>query len=77
MKRLDPSSPKTITFDENLGMHIDISISPCVFSSPAPIEEISEDWKKQYELWRDVDVPEWTDEFEEYKEEHTCPTQLP
>ncbi|XP_071500639.1 acetylcholinesterase-like [Diadema antillarum] len=37
-----------------------------------PIEDVYTDWQNQYQRWKGTDMPEWTTEFNEYKNENSC-----
>ncbi|XP_041481954.1 cholinesterase 1-like [Lytechinus variegatus] len=54
-----------------------LNYMPGLHLQTAPIEDIYEDWMKHYELWKNTDMPSWTEEFDKYKEENTCPTASP
>ncbi|XP_071500640.1 acetylcholinesterase-like [Diadema antillarum] len=51
---------------------------PGLHTEAAPIEDVYEQWQEDYANWRDIDMPSWSTEFEEYKANNpTCPTAMP
>lgn len=54
-----------------------LNYMPGLHLQTGPIEDVYADWQKNYEIWRDTHMPSWTEEFEKYKEDTTCPTPSP
>ncbi|XP_072174373.1 acetylcholinesterase-like [Diadema setosum] len=55
-----------------------IRFMPGLHIQAAPIEDVYKLWQEDYANWRDIDMPSWSTEFEEYKANNpTCPTAMP